>query len=226
MRRMIFVLAIGMGGLAILLALGAWQVQRLAWKESLLARIDARIAGDVAPLPAAPEPGTHGYLPVEVSGRFGDDVLRVLVSQKLTGAAYRLVQPLETDEGRRILVDRGVVPADGSVPLPEGGAASIIGNLHWPDEQDSFTPDPDVADNIWYARDLEAMARLLDTEPLLVVARSDTGGGITPLPVGTEGIPNDHLKYAITWFSLAVVWAGMTGLWLWRIRRRKNEGMA
>jgi surfeit locus 1 family protein len=45
---------------------------------------------------------------------------------------------------------------------------------------------------------------------------------VTPLPVDTSGIPNDHLNYAITWFSLAALWMGMTLYLLWRIRRKPN----
>jgi surfeit locus 1 family protein len=100
--------------------------------------------------------------------------------------------------------------------------ARVVGTLHWPDETDSFTPPPDAARDIWFARDVPAMAAKLQTEPVLIVTREATGDGITPLPVGTQGIPNNHLNYAVTWFSLAAVWAGMTLLLLWRIRRRTD----
>ncbi len=64
------------------------------------------------------------------------------------------------------------------------------------------------------------MAATLDTWPvMLVTASSDDPEAPLPLPV-TVNIPNDHLQYAITWFSLAVVWAVMTGYLLWRIKRR------
>lgn len=222
MRRILFVVVIGLGGFAVLIALGVWQVQRLAWKQELLAGIEARIAADPVALPAAPDAIADRYLPVGVTGRFDGAPLRVLVSQKQVGAGWRLVQAFELEDGRRILVDRGVIPAD-SATMPGGGQAEIVGNLLWPDEVDGFTPAPDVAGNIWYARDLPAMAEVLAAEPVLVVARLPTGSGIVPLPVGTEGIPNDHLEYAITWFLLSIVWAGMTVLWLWRIRRGKGE---
>ena len=67
------------------------------------------------------------------------------------------------------------------------------------------------------------MAEALQTEEVLVIARVVTGtdARATPLPVDTSGIPNDHLQYAVTWFGLAAVWAGMTLFLLWRIRRRK-----
>jgi surfeit locus 1 family protein len=54
----------------------------------------------------------------------------------------------------------------------------------------------------------------------MVIARSDTGQGIVPRPSDTSAVRNDHLGYAVTWFGLAAVWAGMTIYWLWRIRRR------
>jgi len=64
------------------------------------------------------------------------------------------------------------------------------------------------------------MAQALGTEATLIVARTPTGDGIAPQPVDTSGIPNDHWGYAITWFLLAFVWAGMTAGLLWRIRQR------
>ena len=69
-------------------------------------------------------------------------------------------------------------------------------------------------------RDADAIAAALRTEPTFIVAREPTGGEIEPMPVDTSAIPNDHLQYAITWFSLAAVWLGMTVYLLWRIRQR------
>ena len=65
-----------------------------------------------------------------------------------------------------------------------------------------------------------AMAQALGTEPVLIIARSDTGDGVEPMPVGDAGIPNNHFSYAIQWFLMAVVWLGMTALYLWRITRK------
>jgi len=73
---------------------------------------------------------------------------------------------------------------------------------------------------MWFARDVPAMAEAMNAEPVLIIARSETGDGIEPMPVDSSAIPNDHLNYAITWFLLAFVWAGMTGLLLWRMRRK------
>jgi surfeit locus 1 family protein len=215
-------LLFGLIGCAILIALGTWQLQRLDWKRGILADIEARITAVPVALPPAPDAQDDRYLPVAVSGRTTAEEIRVLVSRKQIGAGYRIIAAFETDDGRRILIDRGFLrEADYGIPRPQT-EIQITGNLHWPDEVDSYTPQPDLGRDIWFARDVPAMAAALNTEPVLVVVRDTSAPqpGLDPMPVDTSGIPNDHLTYAITWYSLALVWAGMTLFLLWRIRRR------
>lgn len=226
MARYLVPFVFGLVGIAILVGLGVWQMQRLTWKESILADIDARIAADPVALPAEPNPQADRYLPVQVSGQVGDQALRVLVSQKQVGAGYRVISALDLGD-RRVLLDRGFVKVSADIPAPPQGTVTITGNLHWPDDRNSSTPENDVADNTWFARDLEPMADVLGTDPLLVVARdtSYSDAPVTPLPVDTSAIANDHLEYALTWFSLAAIWAAMTGYFLWRVRQSaKGEG--
>lgn len=220
MKRVWGAVITGVVGTAILLALGIWQMQRLDWKRGQLAEIDARIAGAPVALPPTVEEERDRFLPVDLIGTFGPEVVRVVTT---TGgsAGFRLLSPFETG-GRRLLVDRGVVPSGGDIPPPPSGPARVLGNLHWPDESDSFTPSPDIAARLWYARDIEAIADLLGTEPVLVVARRVPGDRAEPRPTDTAAIPNDHLEYAITWFSLAAIWAGMTGILVWHITRRSG----
>lgn len=218
-RRMILPLLFGLIGAAVLIGLGLWQLDRLAWKEAQLADIAARIVADPVALPATPDPVQDRYLPVSASGSFTGETLSVLVSRKQIGAGVRVIEVFET-EGRRVLVDRGfVAEADRGADLG-AAAAEVVGNLHWPDEVDGFTPPPDPATGLWFARDVPAMAAALNSEPLLIVARAPTAPGIEPMPVDTSGIPNNHLGYAVQWFGLATVWLGMTAYLLWRIRRR------
>ena len=219
-RRMIFPLLIGLLGGAILISLGVWQVQRLHWKEGVLADIAARIVAPAVPLPASIDAQADRYRPVTVTGRFTGDHLDVLVSRKQIGAGVRVIEAFETQDGRRILIDRGFLTDDQREAPRISGPATVEGNLHWPDETDSYTPPPDPKTGLWFARDVAAMAQALDTEPTFIVARRPTGGEIEPMPVDTSGIPNDHMNYAITWFSLAAVWLGMTAYLLWRIRQR------
>lgn len=215
--RVLVPLLFGLLGFAVLVSLGVWQLQRLAWKEGTIARIESRIGADPVALPAAPDPEADDFLPVTLTGTVAGAPLRVLGAWR-GGTGYRIVAPVES-EGRRLLVDLGIVPLEAA-PLDLPASELVIeGNLAWPDETNSSTPGPDG--DTWFARDVAAMAEALGTAPLLVVARSVAPQvAPVPAPVGTEGIPNSHLGYAIQWFGLAAVWAGMTVFLLWRIRRR------
>lgn len=225
MRRSLFLIVIGAGGAAILLALGFWQLQRLEWKQGVIADINARIDATPIPLPDILAPENDAYLPVEVRGVIAPDYLRVLVSQKDIGAGYRIISAMDLG-GRRVLVDRGFTPVDQTEIPAHEGSETVRGNLQWPQETDSFTPAPDTAGNIWFARDVEAMAQTLNTEPVLVVARQTSfdDSPVAPLPVDTAAIPNDHLSYAITWFSLAAIWIMMSLAFILRARRAPQSG--
>lgn len=218
-RAMIFPVLLGLVGAGILCALGIWQVQRLAWKENILADIEARLSAQDVGLPAAPNYEADNYRGVAVEGVLEGPELHVLVTRKPDGPGFRVIRALEMSDGARILIDLGYVrEADKGAERP-GGPIGITGNLIWPDETDGFTPDPNFERNIWFARDVDAMSASLGTDPLMVAIRgTDPDYPTSPMPV-TVNIPNDHLQYAITWFSLMVIWLGMTGYLLWRIKR-------
>jgi surfeit locus 1 family protein len=216
LRRLLFPIVLGLGGMVLLLALGQWQVQRMHWKNALLADINARLQGAAVDLPANPSSDADKYRPVTVQGRFTGDVLYVISGMKDIGAGVQVVAVLATDTGRRVLVDRGFLPdQDKGKPLATTDI-TLTGNLHWPAEVTAQTPPPDAKTGLWFARDVPAMAAKLGAEPVLIVARSDTGDGIMARPVDTSSIPNDHWGYAITWFLLAAVWGVMTLALIWR----------
>lgn len=226
MRRIIPPLIFGFAGAAVLIWLGIWQLQRLTWKEEVLANIEARITAPPVALPEQPDPQRDKYLPVRASG-IARPGLRVLVSVKNLGPGYRMISILDMG-GRQVLLDRGFLKLETPSDLTGEQTITVTGNLHWPDEVDGFTPDPDLKTGLWFARDVPAMAAALGTEPVLIIARKIDGGSFAtiPLPVGTEGIPNDHLNYAITWFSLAAVWLLMTGYYLRRTAPMKKGTQA
>ncbi|WP_299688211.1 SURF1 family protein [uncultured Tateyamaria sp.] len=219
--RLWFLLIVGLAGTGILISLGVWQVQRLTWKQDLLARIEAQIDADPVPLRAAVEPDFQRYAPVTVTGTFGDTHIRMLASRRNIGPVHRIIRPFNTDEFGPVLVDTGWQRDGAAVLPPPQSKMTLTGNLDAPQEADGFTPAPDLDANLWFARDVPAMAATLGTAPVLVVLRDapETDLGVTPWPVDTAGIPNDHLQYAITWFSLALIWAAMTGYFLLRTRR-------
>ena len=224
MQRLIFLSAIGGLGLATLLGLGTWQVQRLAWKADLLETIQTRMAATPVDVPQAPSEAADRYRAVTAVGELGTQELHVFWVTKEAETGYRVISALETEEGRRLLLDQGFLPAADKDTPRSPGAVSVTGNLLWPDEGDWTTPAPDADANILYARDLAYMADQLATEPVMIVARSLTPEtSVTPQAVTSVGIPNNHLQYAITWFSLAFIWAAMTASFLWR-SRAKSEG--
>ena len=223
-KRVIVPLVFGAGGLAVLLSLGFWQLSRLEWKLDLIARIEARIGDAPVAMPANPDPEADAYRPVVIEGAYTGAVVHVLSSLQGQGAGSRVMALFETLDGRRLVVDRGYLPeaARAGADFAQGPGL-VEGNLQWPADSDSFTPPPDLGRNLWFSREVAPIAAHLGAEPVLIVARRDIAGpaALVTQPVVGAGLKNDHLGYAITWFLLAVVWAGMTLFLMWRIRQAK-----
>ncbi|TJZ90757.1 SURF1 family protein [Paracoccus gahaiensis] len=221
MRRYLFPLILGIVGCAALIQLGLWQLERRDWKEGMLDQITAGIQAEPVPLPAEIDPSMK-YLPVTVTGTTTGAEIDVLSHTREQGAGYQIVSRFITDDGRAILLDRGFVPQEARHSERPPVRLQVTGNLHWPQDASSSTPAPNLDENIWFARDVEAMALALDTLPVLVVASYVTGDaqGAEPIPVAIEGIPNNHLSYAFQWFLIAATWAVMTLALIWRIRQR------
>jgi len=217
-KRMIMPIVFGIVGIAILVSLGNWQVRRLAWKEGVLAAIDAKMNGMPVPVPEAPNRERNMYLHVVAVGEMGAGEVHVLSSSPETGPGYRIIAPFTLENGRRILVDRGNVPEGQKQAVRGLESGRIEGNLLWMQDPPSFPPD--LGKNIWFNRDTEALAVALNTEPILLVMNQTTlSSGPLPAAVGVN-IPNNHLGYAVTWYGFALVWLGMTLYLLIRIKRK------
>ena len=218
LRRMIGPLIFGLGGAAILVNLGLWQLDRLEWKTALINTESARMSAPPVALPTTLDPLKDHFLHVEITGTLGAEMADVLTSIPQVGPGYKMIAALETPQGRRVLVDLGFILEENRKAPRPSGSVSVTGNVFWPNETDWFTPKMDQTRNIWFARDLDLMSAALQTEPVMIVART-ISPPVANLYLRPSDRPNNHLNYAITWFSLAFVWLGMTGLLLWRIRR-------
>jgi surfeit locus 1 family protein len=219
--KLLFPIFLGLGGVAILLILGFWQIQRLDWKNELLYNIEKKITARPTQLMSYPNEVSDQYRSVMVEGDIMPGEIHVLTSIKNLGPGFLIVVPFKLVDGRVIMVDIGFVPEAEKNLDRFRGRMKIVGNLLWPNETDGFTPDPDVAKNMWFARDLEKMSQHLTADEVLVVmTQSEPVVGPTPQRIGIH-ISNDHLGYAITWFSLAVVWFGMTSLLVYRITKQQ-----
>lgn len=227
-------LAVSAVVLAILLALGTWQVQRLQWKEGLLSTIDERIAAEPVPLAEIEERRAAGedvdYLPVEVEGTFLHEGERHLLSTWEGHSGFNIYTPLLLDDGRILFVNRGFVPYDRKAPQSraEGqveGRVEIAGLAREVPATEPSWPVPanEPADNLFYWKDLEAMSATADmpeaglTLPIVVDADdSPNPGGLPVGGVTLVDLPNNHLQYAVTWYGLA---AALCAVLFFRLRR-------
>ncbi|MGB0959463.1 MAG: SURF1 family protein [Halocynthiibacter sp.] len=223
MKRFFLPLVFFASTLGLLVYLGTWQLNRLAWKTAVLAEIDAKLLGAPVAVPAQPSFATDQFLPVTATGAIGPDEIHILASVKKIGAGYRIISRFDLGD-RAVLLDRGFVALTAKTAPRPMTQATITGNLHWPDEMNASTPNPDIAKNIWFGRDIAAMAKALRTDPVLIVQRGSSEENLvtTPFPVTSEGIPNKHLEYVMTWYGLAIVWTIMSGYFLWKRRNYKK----
>lgn len=230
----------GLAALAILLALGTWQVQRLHWKEALLASIAERTAAAPQPLDAIErrfaETGDVEYWPVTATGTFLNDRERHYLATWNGQSGFYVYTPLRLDGDRIVLVNRGFVPYDLKDPAkrPQGevsGTVAVTGLARDPlAAKPSFiVPENDPRKNIFYWKDRDAMASsagLATGESSLVPFFIDAGPGAAPggWPVGGVTIidlPNSHLQYAVTWYGLAGALVVVMGSWAWRELRQR-----
>jgi surfeit locus 1 family protein len=222
--------------LAILLGLGIWQLQRKAWKEGLIAGIQARAYGEPgAIVPEAEWSAWRAeqdeFRKVRVTGTFLHPLevaVYGLAPGEQRGApvqGFYLITPLRLDTGAVVMVNRGFVPTELKDPAARPGSqpegeASVTGLVRAPEVRNAFTPADNPARNLWFARDPQAIARFhgLDrVAPFLIDADASPNpggwprGGQTPL-----NLPNNHLQYAVTWFGIALTLIGVFTAFAWR----------
>ncbi len=219
-------------GVAILLALGVWQVQRLAWKQGLLARIAALQTAPPEPLnvvlnrlarPGQPAQGEVDFVRVQVACPTLQQTPTLRLYAILDGVlGDRLITacPISGGRYRSLLVDRGFVDRDRIDGVRAGPAidAPIVGVLRRP-EVSSWLSLPNAPAE-WHTRDLAGMAAALHAPApapvtLMLERPGSPAPGPRPAAIPTD-IPNNHLGYALTWFGLA---AGLVGVYVGKLRR-------
>jgi surfeit locus 1 family protein len=217
MRRPLLLTLAALPVLAILLALGTWQVHRLAWKTDLLARIAAAEAAPAAPLREPPEPLSK----VRATGRFDhsrEALLGLEVRGPILGA--HLITPLIRPDGPPILVDRGWVPLERRNPVahPEG-EVTVEGWVHPGDRPGLFSARDDPAARRFYTFDPPAIGAALGLPAVAPFALVALGPPGSPDPARTLPRPtNNHLGYAITWYGLALSLVGVLAAFALRKR--------
>lgn len=220
---------------ALLTSLGVWQVQRLAWKTDLIARVNARVNAPAVDAPANWSAVTRAgdeYRHVRIRGHFiHADESQVYTLSEL-GPGYWVMTPLKADDGRIVYINRGFVPEDHKDPATRRqaqteGEVTVTGLLRMPETKGwLFLQKNDPAHDAWYRRDIYAMAA---KHQLGAVAPYFIDADATPNPGGWPRggltvikFPNSHLQYAITWFSMAILLAGAS-IWLTWFRKPEPE---
>lgn len=231
------VVVFGLLGVALLLGLGVWQTQRAEWKRGVIADLEARLAAPPRAVDGSETPGPDDYARAVAVGRYvsAGPQARYLTSLRPHGPGFRLIAAFELESGIRILVDRGFAPESAAAGLAEPplGRLRLSGVLRWPSETNAFTPEPNRERLMFFARDVPALAEALGAAPvMLVVEAADpleaaapaAEQGRWPQP-GREkvSVPNSHVGYAVTWFSLAAIWLALT-IYAGRRRRAGARG--
>ncbi len=220
------------------IALGTWQVQRLAWKQDLIARVEKRLSAPPVPAPSADRwdditKADDEYRRVVVHGAF-DHSREVLVgASTVLGTGYWVLTPLRSRDGNYVLVNRGFVPPEYKTRVSRTateaqGEVEVTGLLRLTEPGGSLLRKNDPATGRWYSRDVEAIGRAQKLEGPLApyfIDEADTRptpttetwprGGLTVVQ-----FPNSHLSYALTWYAMAAMTAGIS-VYLWRERRRR-----
>ncbi len=219
--------------LAILLSLGTWQMERLAWKEGLLASIAERRASPPADLPAIEALAKAGedvdYRTVRITGTYINNKERHFFATHEGRTGYYVYTPLRLADGRVALVNRGFVSFEAKEPemrkqgqLTGEQIVTGLSRAKLTEKPSWAVPDNDVAKNIFYWKDLDVMASSTGLDPAKVVpffvdadATPNPGG----MPIGgvTQfDLPNSHLQYALTWYGLAAALVVISGIFIFR----------
>jgi len=216
-------------GLALLIGLGVWQLERKAWKEALIDSIARRLDAAPAPLPpperwANLDPAHDEFTRVALGAAFENDREALVFAgasafrPDVSGTGYWVFTPARLSDGARVVVNRGFVPEANKDPASRAaglvaGPVEIVGVLRWPERAGAFTPAGEPARNLWFARDQLAIAAAKNwgnVAPFYVEQEGPVPPGGLPLPGKlVVNLPDNHLQYALTWFGLAAALAAV-----------------
>ena len=207
----------------LLVSLGLWQVQRLQWKEDLLARLADGMENPAAAWSDGDRLPEFSHVVLSGGKLLPNPALKVYGRTVDGVAGAHIVVLYRASTGRSIIVDRGFLPTPvDQARVDVSTTAPVDGIVRAPSDKAWFEMKNNPALNEWYWMDLPAMGRALgddDVAPLYVEALAPTGGETGPLPTGdrlASNLSNNHLQYAITWFTLATVLAVGYAIWLMR----------
>lgn len=227
--------------LVVLIMLGNWQRERLAWKEALLQTISERMQQPPRKIDEIVKIYNQSqdvaYWPVTLKGQFLHDKEQHYFATYKGASGYFIYTPVQLS-GRDIyiFVNRGFVTFDKKnvETRQEGqikGEVSIQGlSRNAPEAKpSSVMPDNDLAQNIYYWQDITNMAAqtgitaMGELLPFFMDADNATNPGGWPIGGVTQvELPNNHLQYMITWYGIALTLLGVYVAYIIQWRRKKS----
>lgn len=202
--------------LILLTSFGFWQLERLKQKEEIIAIIDHNFNSPAIALPE--EIGDSKKWIAKkflLKGQYIEGKEIHLVSNRNREFGYQLISPFLLEDGRTILVNRGWVPSEQKLQenrpetfmSQEEQSIEAIALIIEP--KGMFVPDNDLKDNIWFwlnIKQIQEFTSITEFVPMIFILPKIIDDKTLPLEIGGElVIRNDHLQYAITWFSLAFI---------------------
>jgi surfeit locus 1 family protein len=213
-------------------------LHRLAWKENIIAQIEARATAPAAALPEfgaweGLRPEDYEYRHVLLRGTFENEkeVLVFRPSGSSTGLrepGYLVLTPMRLASGAYVIVNRGFTPASRSDAGARRqreieGETALTGLMREPESRNFFTPADRPDAGQYFTRDPNVIAShfgLPRTAPFIIDADASPVPGGWPKGGATELVfPNNHLSYAMTWFGLAAALCGVFLAYAWQTLR-------
>jgi len=223
-------------GFAFLMTLGLWQVQRLQWKEGLLAQLAAKAAAQPVDLATAESMAARGedleFTKVRFRASFKHDAWMKMISAYQGGQGWTIITPAIESDGYAVIVDRGRLPGQRLEHFDKPqGEQELTGVIRtYARGQGYFDPQNDPRGNYWYWWDIPAMLAASELPPGLksfpYAVQLLPGGNASaefpePPPPRTE-LSNNHLGYAITWFGLAAALLATAFAYIRSVRKSPN----
>lgn len=200
---------------ALLCGLGAWQVQRMQWKNGLIADAEAAEAMPASDILVAIRHGEFARVAMECPGLATAPYVELQTIHDGESGVRLISACRPADFDFAILVDRGFVSETISTRPPVTASAvpvRVEGQLRQPASPGPMALPPEG--RRFFARDHMAMAEALGVKPdvmaLMVYATTSSNPEWLALKPSAPpaAFTNNHLGYALTWFGLALALAG------------------
>ena len=189
--------------ISVFVALGSWQIVRLNWKLSLISEIEESLKNPPVELAKS---NKKNYLKIKTSGSIDFDKQIYLYNLNDNGTpGFEVVNPILIDD-ENFLINRGWIPFEkkDTEEINFFDKKNIIGTLKLQGKKNIFKPDNDIEENYWFSLNREDILKFTGKEFSEYIIYLD-GNYQFPKPKKiTANISNNHKKYAITWFSLAI----------------------